>query len=71
MPTFVQVIVQEKGHYNNDFRAFLTCQHETTKYIIRGYGKTVGQAADDAFTKMQDEDWDMFVTDSWEITDSK
>ena len=66
MPTFVQVIVQEKGHFDNDFRAFLTCQHEMTKYIIRGYGKTAGQAADDAFSKMQDEDWGMFVDESWE-----
>lgn len=24
-PTFVQVIVQEKGHFDNDFRAFLEC----------------------------------------------
>lgn len=60
-PTFVQLIVQEKGHFDNDFRAFLTCQLKTMRYTIRGYGRTVGQAADDAFSKMNSETWDCFV----------
>lgn len=70
-PTFVQVIVQEKGHFNQDFRAFLECEYETMRYSIRGYGKTAGQAADDAYSKMEDRNWDMFVSESWEISQTK
>lgn len=70
-PKFIQVTVQEKGYFDNDFRAFLACELESMRYTIRGYGKTVGEAADDAYAKMTDENWDMFVDEEWEVNSTK
>jgi hypothetical protein len=62
---FLQITVQQKSP--GDFRSFLDwADSETmTVYQLRGYGDTPGRAADDAWTRYN-EDRDHYIEDSWE-----
>lgn len=59
---FLNITVQCKG--KDDFRAFLDwADDETmTRYQLRGYGESPGEAADDAWAKYN-EDRDSYITD--------
>lgn len=63
---FLNITIQEKG-INEDYRAFLDwADRDTmTRFQLRGYGSTPGQAADDAWKKFN-EDRDFYIEDSWE-----
>lgn len=62
---FLKITIQHKG--DNDFRAFLDWADGDTMtvYQLRGYGDTPGKAADDAWTRYN-EDRDFYVEDEWE-----
>jgi hypothetical protein len=62
---FLNITVQCKG--GDDFRAFLDWADSDTMtaYQLRGYGDTPGKAADDAWTKYN-EDRDSYTEGSWE-----
>lgn len=68
---FLCITVQQKGaDVDKDWRAFLDwADSETmTRYQLRGYGETPGEAADDAWQKYKT-DRDFFVDSSWEWKD--
>ena len=58
---FLNITVQSKGA--GDFRAFLEWADDKTmtRYELRGYGDTPGKAADEAWSRY-DEDRDFYVT---------
>ncbi len=66
-PYFLQIVVREKGHNDNDWRSFLTWadQEKMMVYEIRGYGKTPGEASEDAYQKFN-EDAMFHSSDEWE-----
>lgn len=68
--SFRQIIIQEKSH--DDWRSFLFFYSEETEvlYSLRGYGKTPGEAADDAYKTFNDEDLRWFELDSYEKFES-
>ena len=51
MTIFLNILIQSKS--TNDFRSFLSFGdvEKNMVYEIRGYGKTAGEAADDAWNK--------------------
>ncbi len=67
VPYFLQIVVQAKSIPDNDWRAFLTWadQEKMMVYEIRGYGKSPGEASEDAFQKFND-DAPFHSTDEWE-----
>lgn len=62
---FLSIAIQEKGR-GDDYRAFLDwAERDTmTRYQLRGYGATPGEAADDAWAKYN-EDRDFYI-EHWE-----
>lgn len=62
---FLNITLQQKS--KNDWRAFLDWgDSETmTRYQLRGYGDTPGEAADDAYYKFE-KNRDEYIEDSFE-----
>lgn len=62
---FLNITLQQKS--KNDWRAFLDWADSDTmsRYQLRGYGSTPGEAADDAYAKYNG-NRDAYVEDSWE-----
>lgn len=66
---FLNITITQKGaDVDKDWRAFLDwVDSETmTRYQLRGYGETPGEAADDAWQRYNT-DRDFFADDSWEV----
>ena len=62
---FLNITLQQKA--KNDWRAFLDwADSETmTRYQLRGYGGTPGEAADDAYHRFET-DREKYIENSWE-----
>jgi hypothetical protein len=59
---FLNITIQSKA--SDDWRAFLDWADDSTmtRYQLRGYGSTPGEAADDAW-KRYNEDRDFYIED--------
>ena len=67
---FLKIVVQLKGAPQDaDWRAFLQWVDRNTMTVheMRGYGKTPGNAADDAYARFNDPETDpeYYTEDSW------
>lgn len=64
---FLNITIQQKS--KNDWRAFLDWADSKTmtRYQLRGYGDTPGEAADDAYHRFET-DRDKYADGSWEWT---
>ena len=69
-PYFLQIVVNCKSIPDNDWRSFLQWANrdEMMVYEIRGYGKSPGEASEDAYKKFN-EDAQFYAEDQWEWKD--
>ena len=55
---FCQIVIQEKS--DNDFRSFCHCiDADGDKWELRGYGTSVEEAAIEAWSCYNDDDWEI------------